>query len=97
MLGSAFVINFMLIAGYQNWNGGTSVGPRYLTPFFPFLFAALVVPLTWGRPVKILFAIVALLSIYANADAALRRARYWGASPLVHSGEAVVKKIDKAF
>jgi hypothetical protein len=97
LLGSVAFINFCLIANYQTWYGGNCVGPRYLVPFIPFLFAALAAPgcspMTWRFPTKAAFFVLGLLSVYANADAAIRAGRYWGTNPLVHYGEALARKI----
>lgn len=99
LLGSAFSINFLLISYYRVWYGGNCVGPRYLVPFLPFLFVPLALraysPFAWRPFAKLAFAFLAILSIYANADAAIRRARYWDANPLVHYGQAAVRKLDK--
>jgi hypothetical protein len=56
----------VLYAGYPNWEGGWSVGPRYLVPAIPFLLFPLVfVPVSVGE------ALLTGAGVVANAALAL--------------------------
>jgi hypothetical protein len=88
LLGSAFLINYLLIAEYSLWRGGHCYGPRYLTPFIPFLFSALVVRPEWLRLRSwrgLMFWGIAGASIFFNALAVFYYERFWASLPFTRA------------
>jgi len=57
------IIFFLLIASYFGWDGGYTVGPRYILPIYPFLF--LVAIFSFNYLPKI-FKILGVISIIIN-------------------------------
>jgi hypothetical protein len=91
VLGSAFLMNLLLLSHFSGWCG-ESVGPRYLMPFMPFLFAAMLAPSSapWDfAPLGKLFAGVLLTgSLLMNGYGAMHFMEFWHRNPLL----VVVKK-----
>jgi hypothetical protein len=60
--------NLLFHSGMSNWDGGWSLGPRYLTPSIPFLMTAAVFFISKTAKtnsfISLLFAIAAILSVF---------------------------------
>ncbi len=85
LLGGAFSINFAIMSFYAVWWGATCYGPRYMTPFLPFLFASLAAAPQWLRIRSwkgLLFWVLAGVSIVNNASAAFYYAHFWETPPV---------------
>ncbi len=85
LLGSAFLINFIVMSLYAIWWGATCYGPRYLTPFLPFLFASLAAAPHWLSIRSwrgIFFWMLAISSMAINASAVFYYAHFWENPPI---------------
>jgi hypothetical protein len=94
VVGSGFVLFFVLMACYRSWDAGYCYGPRHLTPVLPLLLTSLVVlPVPWRcrtavgrRPAWGLTAAAGVLlavSVTVNGAAAFNYNRLWRVNPYV--------------
>jgi hypothetical protein len=63
---AAILGTLLLISSFNGWHGGYSAGPRYLIPVLPFFALLLPAFSTLGRPAKVVYIALLMLSI-ANA------------------------------
>jgi hypothetical protein len=85
LVGSGFLLFYLLMAFYRGWDGGTCVGPRHLVPLLPLVLTSLVVlPETrcyrW-RVGKVLVWALAAVSVAVNAAVVFAYDQFWNANP----------------
>jgi hypothetical protein len=64
---AVFAIVFFLLfnSSFNGWEGGFSIGPRYLIPIIPFV-ATFLLMVRWKKPVAVLFALAVAVSCVHN-------------------------------
>ncbi len=63
LLSLAIVLYYLALnGGYYYWEGGSSLGPRHLTPLLPFMMLTIAaIPALWGRRGAVLLAVPLVL------------------------------------
>jgi len=86
IIGSGFLLYFLLMAAYSIWHGGECYGPRYLVPVIPLFMVPLGLALAWAlrcsRPALLGITLICGLSLWLNLIAAVHYCGSLGWSPL---------------